>query len=330
MAINNSQQKDWLAQLQKQIAPKSLIKVLEDQFHISASAAYRRINGDTSLTFDELSYLLANYNISLESSLRPNTIRYTVPALQAQPQSPHAYLDLIERDLTFLAAEPACTILYMANELPFFYYLLAPEIAYFKFYMWRFTVWQIEGKAIKAFDIDTYRKDAPLNQQIKRLAILYASVGSEEIWNVNMLDTTLNQIQYCKDANRFKHPSDASFLIDILRGLLDKLKDILMYSKKQHPYPSPTPLAFNHVWYNEIFHNNMFIIANLPTTHILYSAFDVPNFIKSTEPQMTEYGIEFFNRTKNLSTQLDNPSNSRQATRFFDRLNRKIDAFIDE
>jgi hypothetical protein len=115
--------------------------------------------------------------------------------------------------------------------------------------------------------------------------------------------------------------------VDILRGLLDKLKDIVKASKKVHHYSAKSMMAFNHVWYNEIFHNNMFIIANLPNTHILYSAFDVPNFIKSIEQSMTDYGITFFERTKKLSAQLDSASNSRQASQFFDRLKERIEHF---
>jgi hypothetical protein len=320
-------QKEWLHELQKHITPISLPSVLEAQFHISPSAAYRRMNGETPLTFDELSYLLTTYPMSLESTLRPNTIRYTVPALHAQPQSPSAYLDLIEKDLTVLATEPTCLIQYMANEIPFFYYLLSPEMAYFKLYMWSFTVWQIEGIATQPFDIEVFRKDINLNNQIKRLIVLYSSVASEEIWNINMLDTTLNQIQYCQDTNRFKNPTDAGLLIETLKGLIDKLKGIVEASKKIHDYPTTKPIALNHIWYNEIFHNNMFIIANLPYVHILYSAFDVPNFIKSTESAMTHYGTEFFNRTKNLSAQLDSSSNSRQATKFFKRLKLRINQF---
>lgn len=321
-------QKEFLQNIQKHIAPINLAHVLETQFHFSPSAAYRRINGEKPLTFDEISWLLTNYPVSLESSLRPNLIRYTVPALHAQPQSPSAYLDLIEKDLTVLAAEPDCLIQYMANEIPFFYYLLSPELAYFKLYMWSFTVWEIEGKANEPFDMEAFRKDVHLNNQIKRLIVLYSSIASEEIWNVNMLDTTLTQIQYCRDANRFKNTTDADFLVDILRGLLNKLKDIVRSSKKLNPYQASALTAFNHVWYNEIFHNNMFVITNLPYAHILYSAFDVPNFIKSVEPAMTEYGTLFFNRTRHLSTPLDSPSNSRQATHFFYKLEGRIDNFV--
>ena len=247
------QQKEWLNAIQQFIAPIRLSHVLETHFHFSSSAAYRRINGDKPLTFDETAWLLVTYPVSLESSLRPNTIRYTVPALHAQPTSPSAYLDLIEKDLTVLAAEPTCLIQYMANEIPFFYYLLSPELAYFKLYMWSLTVWEIEGKKNKSFDIEVFRKDAHLNNQIKRLIVLYSSVASEEIWNINMLDTTLNQIQYCRDAERFKNPADAHFLVEILRGLLEKLKGIVAASKKLHDYPNNTPLAANHIWYNGYF-----------------------------------------------------------------------------
>lgn len=321
------QQKAFLQQIQKFIAPVSLAQVLSDQFHTGLSGAYRRISGETLLNYDELTWLLATYPVSLESSLRPNTIRYTVPALHAQPTSPSAYLALIEQDLTVLAAEPTCLIQYMANEIPFFYYLLSPELAYFKLYMWSFTVWEIEGKINEPFDMEVFRHDVHLNNQIKKLLVLYSSIASEEIWNINMLDTTLNQIQYCRDAERFKNSADASFLIKILRGLLEKLKGIVTASKKLHDYQTNKPLAFNHIWYNEIFHNNMFIIADLPQTHVLYSAFDVPNFIKSIEPTMTEYGTTFFERTKKLSTQLDNASNSRYATDFFYKLSHRIEHF---
>ena len=124
------------------------------------------------------------------------------------------------------------------------------------------------------------------------------SIASEEIWNINMLDTTLNQIHYCRDAKRFQNPDDANFLVEILRGLLKKLKGILTVSKKIYDYAHDRALASNHVWYNEVFFSNMFITANLQQVHILYSAFDVPNFIKSIEPYMTEYSTSFLSGQK--------------------------------
>ena len=85
-------------------------------------------------------------------------------------------LDLIEKDSTVLAAEPTCLIQYMANKIPFFYYLLSPDLAYFKLHMWSFTLWEIKGKMNERFNIEVFRKDEHLNNQIKRLIVLCAAL----------------------------------------------------------------------------------------------------------------------------------------------------------
>ena len=208
----------YLKSIQQHIAPVNLADELAKLLSMSRSAAYRRVSGESLLNFDEIALLLQHYPISLETQLNPNTTRFNVPFLHQSPRTMTEYLDSIERHLSVLANSQAAKIQYVAHEIPFFQYLFEPDLAAFKMYMWSRTVWRVPSMRFESFDLDTYRRDVGLQRQIRRLSEMYASISSEEIWNSNMLDITLNQIRHCCQSRKFKSAEEPRELFKIGRA----------------------------------------------------------------------------------------------------------------
>ena len=312
-------------QIQERIAPINLIDELIVLFRISTSGAYRRINGETLITIDELANVLNRYPmVSFESLIRPQQIVYNFPSMIAPPKNMFEFLDAIERDLIQIAALPNPFISYAAMEVPFFHYLLVPEIAAFKLYMWSRTVWHLEATKHQPFELENNKTQIVFQSQIQRIAQLYASIAGEEIWNNNMLDITLNQLRYCYHAGRFKKKEDIRKLFDLLRGLIQKLNNIVIFGEKR----SGDGVAKVQVWYNELVQNNAFILVQLSEKQrFVYTIFDAPNFMNSSESRMCEYSQAFFNRLKSYSLPLNEAINDSNRLLFIDRLNKKVNAF---
>ena len=175
--------------------------------------------------------------------------------------------------------------------------------------------------------MEKQRQNKKLLKQIGQIADAYLSIHSEEIWNVNMLDVTMNQIQHCYLSGHFSDTSHVRYLFSLLKQLSQKLQDLATLSHKtKTSKESKSPKL--SVWYNELVQNNTFILAQLSKTqHLVFSVFDSPNFMYSTDSSIYEQSQTFFNKLKQFSRPLSDIGNEHVRHLFFQRLNRKIDFF---
>ena len=140
-----------------------------------------------------------------------------------------------------------------------------------------------------------------------------------------MFDITLNQIQYALNAGLFQDPNDAKTLIDNSKQLIEYFKMTVERGKKGSN-KSDAPIS---VRYNELFQNGMYILTETTSKRLIYNAFDVPNFMVSSNTEMYKVGLSFFNRMNAFSLDIMG-ANEVNRHRFFGRLNRKIEVFEKE
>ncbi len=321
-------QKKLLQQIHQHIAPVNLADELSELLNITRSGAYRRIKGETLLSLEDLTKILTRYEaVSFEKIVKPNQVAYQFRSLTNPIKSISDYLTIIEQDLQRLTAFPKIFMSYAAQEVPFFHYLLVPEIAVFKLYMWSLTVWHLHPMTYESFDLEACQKDEKLQHQIKRIAHLYASIAGEEIWNSNMFDNTLNQIRHCYLSGRFLKEQDARKMFFLLRGLLQKLNNMITNGHKKYEQ-TVAPLF---VWYNELVQNSTFILIRLSEKNTLvYTVFDAPNFMQSADTTINVYSEAFFDKMKSYALPLNGGVNERNCQLLFNRLSRKLDFFEGE
>lgn len=323
-------QTEFFKQIQQKIAPRKLANDLVDILTASKSRAYRLINNEQSLSIEELAKIMAHYNtISFDKFVRPNQAPFVLPVLTNAPKNVFDYLDVIETDLEEAKQYPEALISYAAQDLLIFHYFLVPEIALFKLYMWDRTIWDFEESRYEPFDLDKQRQNIKLLAQIERIADAYALIDSEEVWNVNMLDVTLNQIQYCYLSGHFKDSKQVQYLLDLLKQLSRKLHNLAVLGHKKNT-PHKTSSGKLSVWYNELIHNNALILARASETHrLVFSVFDSPNFMYSMDTSIYEKSQIFFDKLKKFSNCIDGAEADPARHVFFRRLNQKI-TFLED
>ncbi len=318
-------QNQLFALIQQKIQPRRVSNEIGPLLSIAPSAVYRRLTGETFLSFEQLLLLLQHYDISFEQLTNPLAISFELPTLLSPPKRLTDFLHLIETDLTELNHHPLSKIRFAALEVPIFYYLSSPALAAFKFFMWQRTVTPLTNYTLNKFTFSEFTHDSTLQMQIKNMVELYNRIESEEIWNSNMFDITLNQIRYCLHAGLFQDKKDVKILIDSSKQLIAHFENIIAQGKK-----STEPHAASiKVWYNELFQNGMFILSETPHKSLVYNSFDVPNFMVSANSEMYKVGLNFFNRMKSFSLDIMGV-NEINRHRFFERLYRKIELFEKE
>jgi hypothetical protein len=311
--------------IEQKIQPRKLSAELGDLLSIAPSAVYRRLSGETLISFEQLLLLIKHYDIPFGQLTDPLAISFELPTLLTPPKKLMEFLTFLEKDLVELKRDSASKIRFAALEVPLFYYLMFPQLAAFKFFMWRRTLWQSKNPALTKFSFSEYTNDSPLQMQIKNMVDLYSTIDGEEVWNSNMFDITLNQMRYCLSAGLFQDPNDVKILIQNSKDLIAHFEMMAIKGKKT----TDKDAASIKVWYNELFQNGMFILTETSSKSLIYNAFDVPNFMVSSNSEMYKVGLNFFNRMSSFSLDIMG-ANEVNRHQFFGRLSRKIDIFEKE
>ena len=311
--------------IEQKIYPRKLSAELGQLLSIAPSAVYRRLSGETIISFEQLLLLIAHYNIPFGQLTNPLAVSFELPTILTPPKKLTEFLNLLEKDLMELKQDSASKIRFAALEVPLFYYLAFPELAAFKFFMWRRTLWQSKNPALTKFSFSEYLTDSPLQMQMRNMVNLYTTIDGEEVWNSNMFDITLNQIRYCLNAGLFQDVNDVKILMNNNKELIAHFETMVVKGRKSTE-KNAAPIK---VWYNELFQNGMFILTETSSNKLIYNAFDVPNFMVSSNSEMYKVGLNFFNRMSSFSLVIMG-ANEVNRHQFFDRLHRKIELFEKE
>jgi hypothetical protein len=318
----------------KQRSPdqKLWVDQLAEVLSISKPAAYKRINGSTALSLDDIVRIMDAYQLSFDAVAIPEerNIGFQFPFLTNKINSFLDYVGPLKESVQRLASIPNATVWYATSELPFFYYFFFPDLTYFKFYMYARTVWDIPAYKKMKINLSDFASEHLIKKEVDAIQDAYFSIPGLEFWNENFLQNTLNQIKYFLSSGLFEKPEDAIVLCDRLTDLIKHAAAVAESGKKfklnQKPSEHNPDIT---MFYNEIAHtSNIALVSSSPFSAVL-SAYDNPNFIQSDDERLVKYTREWFERVKHSSQNISRDS-ERSRMSFFARVQRKIDLTRDE
>ena len=281
----------------------TLVDEVADILDISQDSAYRRIRGETSLTFTEIKTLSTRFGISVDEIFNNTTdvIAFNYRPLNEKDFSFEAYLDTIHEDLEQILASENKEIIYMANDIPLCHLLHVPEIASFKMFFWKKTILDYSALAETKFVLG--QKDEKINEISRKIRDLYIKIPTIEIYNAEAIDTTIKQIEYYHESGLFHESGTGALLCDKLSELIshienqaahgfkfkyDKIKDKSDEAKKM-PEGLKTVMEGNYkVYYNEVLHGDNIILVRLDNTLVTYLTNNALNLLKSTNNKFYE------------------------------------------
>ena len=313
--------------------PKEIKDELAELLSISKGAIYKRINGTTAISLADLAILIEKYNISFDKLVNPNRkdIKFQFPQLERKIISFFEYTYTFKAAVDNFASLPNPQIYYATNELPFFYYFLDKNLTYFKFYIYAKTVWNLDSYKDRNLRLSQFSEQHGvmdvLNESLKKY---YNELPNVEFWNENVLNNTLNQITYFLTTGHFELPEEAFVLCDKLTEIMHHVEKMAEHGKKFMPGQAVRDNSPEFsMYYNEISHtNNMLLIVNSLQSAI-FTAYDNPNYIISTDESLIEYTLNWFKSIQKSSLPI-----SRDATKtrkeMFAKIHKRIDATRSE
>jgi len=300
------------------------VDVLSEKLNIGKDAVYRRLRGDTILTPEEIALLARDYNISLDALVFEDTdtlfFKYS-PFIKPINEF-RDFLLPIQQGFEEIQKLPDTHIYYTYCEIPFFLYCFFPELISFKLYVWGRTVWDFDYLTETQFDFEVIPYS--IIQITEELLASYKSIPSTELWSLNIVDNTLNQIEYFVNSGKFKDDNDALSLCDKLLALIEHMRAMALHGTKFLINGSPEDGgAYFNLYHNEMVYTNNTIFVNNPVRPMVYTTFSNPNFLISTDRKVCEYMDNWFTRLIAKSNPISTHSEKNRDW-FFNALKRKI------
>ncbi len=326
MAENNLQIK-LFQQLKDQLpAHEKLVYVVMEQLKLTRSQAYRRINGTVPVSLDELKMLTETFSISVDDLLlEPTNGQIKFSAALRINDTYLGFLQQLKQTISYVGALPGVHVQYATNEYPIFYTFMFPDLVKFKFYMWNRTFWK-NNQPQRPFSLEVANPDElALAHQIQEE---YLSIATTEYWHIRMVDNTFSQISYALDSGFFKDPVEANQLIDqMLRGL-QHLKSMAEQGHKRFFGDSETTQRAKFQLYLSDLPTNVHFLVSQPDSRQLFSTFDNPNFMHTTNKGICDYAADWFENLQNKSV-LISQSGDKARNQFFHRMETEIKGLLE-
>jgi len=320
-------QKKIIEAILSQFSKKSqVIESISELLGVGKDGVYRRMRGDSHFTPDEIAILARKFNISIDSFIwgDAKAVTFSFNDFTRHVTTYEDYITEIYMDTHQMSRIPNVKVYYASSEIPFFYYCLFPELISFKLYNFGFTIWEMEYAKNLKFSFDLIpNKVLDIANEVSRD---YNTMPSLELWNINILDNTLAQIDYHFSIGSFENPDDALKLCDILHQWVEHMKKMAEHGHKLSPkLGEKFPGASFELYHNEMVHTNNTIYVETPGLKMVFSTLANPNFIRTVDERMAKYIKDWFDKVLeksiNISTQ-----NSKGREAFFNKLFNKVTA----
>lgn len=323
---SNQLQQEFFNHLKSTLpAHKSLADELCDLLNISADSAYRRLRGEKPLTFSELKAICEKFHVSLDQvlNLQNDTVAFRAPDLTANYKTFADYLTNIMMGVKFFHQFKEKKMMYLCKDAPLWYFYVFPELAAFKTYFFLRSLRNESAVLQKKFSL----KESPfddcfaIGQETLRL---FNEIPSEELWNNESWNSTINQVSYYREAGLFQSNDDCEKVIDSISRTIDHLEKQAAVGQKFMPGDSDLRYRATIQFYvNDLIIGNNTIYGEVDGNKVSWVTYSVLNILFTKDKRFNEHLFTSFNTLKSRSA-LVSGTGERERVRFFNSLRDKV------
>lgn len=320
-------QQIFFQQIRNQIPGNlSFVHEISEILEISYDSAYRRIRGEKELSLDEMLALSVKYGVSLDSvfNLKGSNVVFRHYGLQSSTEKINEWLPLIYKDFLLASKAQSIDIIYAAKDPPIYQYFQLPEIAAFKFFFWKKTLFDNPGHEDRLFRLDDFdSEDISTGRKLLEAAI---NLPTTEIWNEDTFNMFSRQIEYYWVSGYFEKKDD-------LLNIFDKLEKWVRHMQKQADhgfkfiYGQPAEGFENSfkMYENEVVLNDNTIFSRIDNVTSVYLTYNVISLLISKDPSFCRDVELFLQGLLKKSNQIS-LTGSKARNRFFNKLMATLEA----
>jgi len=299
----------------------SLVDELSDLLSISKDSAYRRIRGETSLTFSEIAKLSKHFEISVDKlfQIQGNTISFDYRSLEIL--SFEDYLKSLLDNLNTINQHPERKLIYAAKDVPIFHYFQFQSLTAFKFFFWRKSILEYPEYQNKIFDFDLVPKG--LLETGLKIWNGYLNLPSIEIWSNETINATLRQMEFYWEGGVLNGP-DALVLCDQMDTLIHHIKREAELGKKifHNRDDSGSDKTFE-LYYNEVAIADNTILFLMGDSRITFIPHNMLNTLSTTH---NDFGLHTEHYVRNMikKSTLISSTAEKERNKFFKKMLGKV------
>lgn len=295
---------------------------------ISSDSVYRRIRGEKPIAISELKLLCDHFHISLDQvlQLQSDAVIFNTREVLEEITDFEKYLQEMFSVFTIITSFQQREMYFLCKDIMPFVFFNYPELAAFKCHFWMRHILMDKKLNGSGFSIDNFAfpEIIKLGQKITKL---YNQINSIEVWNVEIISSTLNQITYYKDAGLFSSKQDIRRTYENFEKLLIHMQQMAERNVKFMPDEAENIKNGNFdLYYNEIILGNNTILAKMDEKLVTYVNFAALKFLTTRDPRFCQYSFKYFTNMVNKSS-LISKSGEKERSRFFNNLHEQVERY---
>jgi hypothetical protein len=302
----------------------SLVDEIAELLNISNDSAYRRIRAEKPISFEEIQKLSSHYKISLDQFLHLQSDSLIFTKLVADPENFFdPYLKNLLQNLIYANSFEQKHLYFLTKDIPWINHFQVEELSAFKIFLWMKSILHYESLKGKRFSLKN--RDYPEFMDLgKKISQQYNKLPATEIWNLEGVNVTIQQIEYYRECDMFESNEDIITIYEKLELLLNHIERQAELGKKFDINTTPTTSSaeFN-LFYNELALGDNTVLIDLGKMKVAFLNHSVIDFISTRDERFSN---QIYHSLKNLiskSTQISTVG-EKNRSHFFGRLRAKI------
>jgi hypothetical protein len=297
---------------------------LANKLFLSKSTIYKRLNGITPFTPEEIAILIKEFGISFDAIALGeynNRVIFKVPPTHQKISSFDEYLQGVANTFRTVQHYNEVKVYMMARDLPLFYFFRDVDVALFNLYAYGRFMWDLDSCLNHPFSLDKMYLIPEIKTKINKIWDKYAELDTVEYWQTSALDVTFQQLQFFWESGVI--PADDAFRV--LEGLGRIVASAKNMTIKGHKTLSDkTKGGSLELFHNRIMNAENIILATTSEQNALHIVLDPSRFIVTFDPMMTQTAQNTIHQAKKNAYFLGEGSGNVREE-FFNVMDRKIE-----
>lgn len=328
MIETNELQQQLFHHLKSNLPPHlSMVDELCDLLELSADSVYRRIRGEKPITLLELKKICEHYHLSLDQllQLQNDSVLFDAPGMNKTPGEFVEYLKAMLIQFKYFNSFKSKEIHYLCKDSTIWNFYLFPEMAAFKTFFWSKTINNQESLNNKVFSFEEfpYSDCFALGQLVLQE---YNQIPCVELWNLESMHSTINQVAYYRDAGNFKTSYDFELVLESFHKMIDHLQ--LQAEKGVKFMPGAAEVSYRapiQFYINELILGNNTMVINLDGKNLTMVTYSVFQYLFTKDSRFATKVISSFDTLLSRST-LISKTGEKDRNRFFNALREKVNS----
>ncbi len=302
----------------------SLVDEVGEILNISTDSVYRRIRGQKPIALEEIKKLCLHFKISLDQLLHLNSdsVLITGKLIDRINFSFELYIQDFLLQLQMIDSFDEKELYYWTKDVPIFHFYQFPQLAAFMCFFWMRTVLEYPEYNKMKFNFSDF--DEKLLTTGEKILEIYNRIPSQEIWNVDNINTCIQQIEYYKDTSVFNSKKDIIILYEELEKMIDHIEAQAEAGYKFNYNTRGSNGAPCKIYLNEFIIGDNTVVAIINKTPIVFLNHSFLNYSSTKDPVFCKYMFEYFQKLIRKST-LVSSVNEKQRSSFFHPIKEKLD-----